>query len=95
MDLVSEYLPLVIGVGLGLLFLVGLALALRTEGGRQALGAAAVRLAEAALALAERWLTGYLEQERMAVGAAVDTPSDIRQARVLLGRWRLRRELYG
>jgi hypothetical protein len=95
MELVREYLPLVIGVGLGLLFLVGLTLALRTETGREKLGEAAVRFAEAALVLAERWLTGYLEQERMAVGAAVDTPSDIRQARVMLGRWRLRRALYG
>ena len=95
MELVREWLPLVIGISLGVLFVIGLTLALRTEPGRQRLGEAAVRLAEAALAMAEKWLAGYLEQQRQAVGAAADTPSDIRQARVTLARWRQRREMYG
>lgn len=95
MDLVREYLPLVIGVSIGVLFVTGLALALRTEAGRQRLGRAAVRFAEAALAMAEKWLAGYLEQQRQAVGAAVDAPNDIRMARVTLARWRQRSEMYG
>ena len=43
------------------LFVLGLALALRTASGRDALAGAAVRLAVAFLDLAERWLGGQLE----------------------------------
>lgn len=56
MQFVSENLPLVLGVALGVLFVTGLVLALRTEGGRDRLAAAAVRLAVAALGFAEKWL---------------------------------------
>lgn len=56
MTFVNENLPLILGLVLGGLFVVGLVLGLRTTGGRDALAAAAVRLAVTALALAERWL---------------------------------------
>lgn len=61
MEIVSENLPLILGLVLGGLFLVGLALALRTEAGRESLAAAAVRLAVAALAFAEVWLRRQVE----------------------------------
>ena len=60
MEIVAENLPLILGLVLGVLFLVGLVLGLRTEGGRERLAAAAVRLAVAALGFAERWLGGQV-----------------------------------
>lgn len=71
MESVQTYLPLALGIGLTVLFLVGLWLALRTEGGRDALAGGAIRLALTALALAERWL-----------GSAVTAQGEGRAARV-------------
>lgn len=56
MEMVREWMPLELGVGGLVLLVIGLALALRTETGREALAGGAIRFALAALALAERWL---------------------------------------
>ena len=61
MELVTENLPLILGAGALALLVIGLALALRTESGRDALAAAAVRLAVTALGFAERWLGRQVE----------------------------------
>lgn len=61
MELVSENLPLILGAGALALFVIGLVLGLRTPGGRNALAAAAVRLAVTALGFAERWLGSQVE----------------------------------
>lgn len=58
-EFVAEYWPLILAVVA--LFVLGLVLGLRTEGGRDRLAAAAVQLAVAALALAERWLNSQVE----------------------------------
>ena len=61
MEWVTDNLPLILG-GIALaLFVIGLALALRTQSGRDTLAAAAVKLAVFALALAERWLGSMVE----------------------------------
>jgi len=61
MQFLTDNWPLILA-GLALvLFVVGLVLALRTQSGRDALAAAAVKLAVFALALAERWLGGMIE----------------------------------
>ena len=78
MEIVQEYLPVVIGVVVIGVFVVGLVLATRTEGGRQALAGGAVKFALAALALAERWL-GTVVGSR-----SVGRVSNIQQARALL-----------
>lgn len=59
-EIVTENLPLILGLIIFGLFVIGMALALRTEGGRERLAAAAVRLAVAALGFAERWLGGQV-----------------------------------
>lgn len=61
METVTENLPLILGSIIFLLFVLGMALALRTDGGRERLAAAAVRLAVAALGFAERWLQRQVE----------------------------------
>jgi len=61
MELVTENLPLILGAGALALFVIGLVLGLRTEGGRESLARAAVRLAVAALGFAERWLGRQVE----------------------------------
>lgn len=66
-------------------FALGLFFALRTEGGRETLGAAAVRLAVAALELAERWLGGRLEP------VAAPPTDEIAVARAGLRAWLARR----
>lgn len=60
MQVVTDNLPLILGGMALILFVIGLVLALRTPGGRNALATAAVRLAVAFLALAERWLGGVI-----------------------------------
>ena len=77
MDLIVEYLPLVIGLVVAGLFVVGLGLALRTETGRQGLADGAIRLALALLALAEGWLAGVIGS-RAKMGR-------VQQARAALG----------
>lgn len=55
-EFVSNNLGLVLGVLAFVVFVVGLVFALRTEQGRNTLAGAAVRVALAALAMAERWI---------------------------------------
>jgi hypothetical protein len=80
METVQEYLPLALGSGIAVLFVIGLGLALRTEGGRQALAGGAVKFALAALALAERWLGSVISAQGQGRAARV------REARGLLRR---------
>lgn len=87
MDVVSENLPLILGVALGGLFVLGLALALRTEGGRASLARAAVRLAVAALGFAERWMEKQVEPVTLESGRTVYGPMPVGQARTDLRRW--------
>lgn len=77
MEIVEEYLPVVIGLVVVGVFVLGLVLATRTEGGRQALAGGAVKFALAALALAERWLGSVISSRSGRV-------SNIQQARALL-----------
>lgn len=91
MDVMQEYLPLALGIGALALFVVGLALALRTTGGRDALAAAAVRLAVAFLGLAERWLGDQLEPHPLADGVTLHQQSEVTLARVRLTAWMQRR----
>ena len=78
---------LLILAGLALvLFIVGLALALRTQGGRDTLAASAVKLAVFALGLAERWLGKMLEPP--AIGRSVqDYQQPVTTARADLQGW--------
>lgn len=55
-EFVSNNLGLVLGILALIVFAVGLVVALRTETGRNSLAGAAVRVALAALAMAERWI---------------------------------------
>lgn len=91
MDWITNNPLLVAGIVLALvLFVVGLVLALRTQGGRDTLAAAAVKLAVFALALAERWLGGMLEPPAM--GSSVDDYQEpVTQARAELTAWLNRR----
>jgi len=74
MEMVREWLPLALGIGAAAIFVTGLVLALRTEGGRLALAEGAVRFALGALALAERWLgrmvSAQTEQRAARIGRA-------------------------
>lgn len=87
MELVTENLPLILGAGALVLFVIGLALALRTPGGRDALAAAAVRLAVTALGLAERWLGRQVEPVTLENGRTVYGPTPVSQARTDLRHW--------
>ena len=60
-EFVSNNLGLILGVLAFIVFVVGLVFALRTEQGRNTLAGAAVRVALAALAMAERWIGTQLE----------------------------------
>jgi len=60
MQTITDNLPLILGGIAFVLFTIGLVLALRTESGRNTLARASVKLAVFALALAERWLGGYI-----------------------------------
>lgn len=94
MDVVSENLPLILGVALGGLFVLGLALALRTESGRASLARAAVRLAVAALGFAEGWLGAHIPGPGDGVTKIMDEPRDhdVLLARVSLTAWLARQE---
>lgn len=78
MEMVREWLPLALGIGLAALFVLGLILALRSETGREALAGGAIRFALAALALAERWLGSVVRAQGQGRAARV------REARGLL-----------
>jgi hypothetical protein len=87
MSVVQENLPLILGIALGALFVLGLVLGLRTENGRAGLAAAAVRLAVAALGFAERWLGRQVEPVTLENGRTVYGPTPVSQARTDLRRW--------
>ena len=91
MDFVADNPVLAAGIVLALvLFVVGLVLALRTQGGRDTLAAAAVKLAVFALGLAERWLGKMLEPA--AIGDSVqDYQAPVTTARAELTAWLGRR----
>lgn len=83
---VTEWFPVIVGVVVFVVATVGLVLALRTEGGRDALAGGAVRFALALLTLAERWIG-----EQMGSGARGVGRGEIGEARGLLVAWQARR----
>jgi hypothetical protein len=89
-EFVSENLALILGVLAFAVFVVGLVFALRTENGRNTLAGAAVRVALAALALAERWIGTQLEPDT-ATGALDAQEHEIVAARRWLHAWLDRR----
>lgn len=89
-EFVSQNLGLILGVLAFVVFVVGLVFALRTEQGRNTLAGAAVRVALAALALAERWIGQQLEPEA-ATGALDAQEHEIVAARRWLHAWLDRR----
>jgi hypothetical protein len=89
-EFVSENLALILGVLAFAVFVVGLVFALRTEQGRNTLAGAAVRVALAALALAERWIGTQLEPPATA-GALDAQEHEIVAARRWLRAWLDRR----
>lgn len=83
MQFLTDNTGIIIAAAVAVVFVIGLVLALRTERGRVALGNAAVRLAVAALGMAERWL-GHLiyvapdgEIAARGKGGAISTARDI------------------
>lgn len=89
-EFVSQNLGLILGVLAFVVFVVGLVFALRTEQGRNTLAGAAVRVALAALALAERWIGQQLEPDT-ATGALDAQEHEIVAARRWLRAWLDRR----
>ena len=89
-EFVSNNLGLILGVLAFVVFVVGLVFALRTEQGRNTLAGAAVRVALAALALAERWIGTQLEPDT-ATGALDAQEHEIVAARRWLHAWLDRR----
>lgn len=90
-DWLMENLALVVAAVVFVIFTIGLVLALRTPGGRDALAAAAVRLAVAFLGLAERWLGDQLEPTSLPSGVTLHQQSEVTLARVRLTAWMMRR----
>ena len=89
MQIVTDNLGLIAGIVAFVLFVIGLVLALRTEGGRNTLAGAAVRVALAALAMAERWIG---KQEPPATAGEMDAQEhEIEAARRWLHTWLERR----
>lgn len=89
-EFVSQNLGLILGILAFVVFVVGLVFALRTEQGRNTLAGAAVRVALAALALAERWIGQQLEPDT-ATGALDAQEHEIVAARRWLHAWLDRR----
>jgi hypothetical protein len=77
-EFVTENLPLILGLIIFGLFVIGMALALRTEGGRERLAAAAVRLAVAALGVAEGWMQRQMEPAAAGLGAVKNARDELR-----------------
>lgn len=90
MQIVTENLGLIAGIVAFVLFVVGLVFALRTESGRNSLAGAAVRVALAALALAEQWL-GRQEIAFDAVTTTEGQEHEIEAAQRWLHAWLDRR----
>ena len=88
-DFLAANTAVVIGLVVFVVFTIGLVLALRTEAGRDALGGAAVRLAVAALAFAEKWLGRQIVGEQPAAIDARQVPPQhpIVQAQAELQSW--------
>lgn len=84
MDAVAEWVPVIVGAVVFVVFALGLWLALRTEGGRETLAGGAVRFALALLALAERWIGGQMGERGAGSG-------EIGEARRVLMGWQTRR----
>lgn len=77
-EVVTENLPLIIGVIVLVIFTAGLVLALRTASGRDALAGAAVRLALAMLGFAERWMEKQVEPAAAGLGAVQNARNELR-----------------
>lgn len=90
-EFVSNNLGLILGVLALIVFGIGLFFALRTEQGRNTLAGAAVRVALAALALAERWIGQQLEPETVSTGALDAQEHEIEAAQRWLHTWLDRR----
>ena len=91
-EFVSNNLGLVLGVLAFVVFVVGLVFALRTEQGRNTLAGAAVRVALAALALAERWLGRQeIAFDAVSTGALDAQEHEIEAAQRWLHSWLDRR----
>lgn len=90
MDVVTEWTPVVVGVLVFVVATIGMALALRSESGRDALAAGAVKLALAMLGLAERWLGGQLEPAGT-LARGVQGEGELQAARRALRGWLARR----
>lgn len=87
-DFITNNLPLVIGLLVFVVFTIGLVLALRTPAGRDTLGKAAVKLAVAALAFAEKWLGEQITSQRLAaLDGDVQPLHPIIQAQTALQSW--------
>ena len=89
-EFVSQNLGLILGILAFIVFVVGLVFALRTESGRNTLAGAAVRVALAVLALAERWIGQQLEPDT-ATGALDAQEHEIVAGRRWLRAWLDRR----
>jgi hypothetical protein len=87
-----ENVALVVAVVVFVIFTVGLVLAMRTPGGRDALAAASVRLAVAFLGMAERWLGQQPEPPQPGESRTVYKQTEIALARVQLTAWIMRRQ---
>jgi hypothetical protein len=86
MDWITDnWLLILAGLAL-VLFIVGLVLALRTQGGRDTLAASAVKLAVFALGLAEKWLGKMLEPASIG-GSVQDYHEPVTTARDDLQGW--------
>jgi hypothetical protein len=66
MQTVTDNLPFIIGLVVFVLFTAGLVLAMRTPNGRDALAKASVRLAVFALSMAEKWIGGQINGDKLA-----------------------------
>ena len=90
-EFVSNNLGLILGVLAFVVFVVGLVFALRTEQGRNTLAGAAVRVALAALALAERWIGQQLQSDTVSTDALDAQEHEIVAAQRWLHTWLDRR----
>ena len=64
-DFIAANTAVFIGLVVFVLFTIGLVLAMRTPDGRDALAKASVRLAVFALAMAEKWIGGQIQAEKL------------------------------
>ena len=88
-DVIMGNLGFFLGLFVFVLFTVGFAIALSTQAGREALGRAAVKLAVAALGMAEKWLGRQIVSDPLAAMDARQVPAQhpIIQAQASLRSW--------